>query len=263
MAIDVSSLDEAVRGHITTAGWDQLEPPAALAAVVGKWREAETKLGGPADELVRIPKGADAAALAPVYEKLGVPKEAAGYEFKDVQAPDELRERVRQYAVEHKLTQGQANALLTARAAEVAGADKSRLEGIGTAVQVATQALDSKWGTEAPMRKFHASKVMEHFGLTADDLATFSGSDASKYVGYMEKFAALGVRMAEAKIFDGTLPGGSSGALTPDQARAKISALNGDASFIARRMHDDEKVRYAAAEELMQLERLARGIPLR
>jgi len=264
MAIDVSSLDETIRGHITTAGWDQLEPPAALAAVVGKWREAETKLGGPADELFRIPKDADAAALAPVYEKLGVPKEAAGYEFKDVQAPDELKERVRQYAAAHKLTQVQANALLSDRAGETAAAEKARLEGTATAAQVAKQSLESSWGSEAPLRQFHASKALEHFGYTSDDVQLLAGTDPQKYIGIMQKFAALGARMQEAKILgDAGNPGTGNGSLTPDQARAKINALNSDAAFIQRRMHDDQKVRMAAAEELMQLERLARGIPLR
>ncbi len=264
MAIDISALDETVRGHITTAGWHELEPPAALAAAVAKWREAETKLGMPANEIVRIPANADAAALAPVFEKLGAPKDAAGYEFKDVQAPDELKERVRAYAAANRLTQGQANALLAERAGEQAKADEARLSGTVTAATVAKQSLESSWGAEAPLKQFHASKALEHFGYTADDVQLLAGTDAQKYIGLMQKFSALGARMQEAKILgDGGGVGGTVGSLTPDQARAKIASLNADKEFVAKRLHEDQKVRMGAAEELMNLERIARGMPLR
>lgn len=264
MAIDVSSLDEALRGHITTAGWHELEPAAALGAVVAKWRDAETKLGGPANELFRIPANADAAALAPVYEKLGAPKDAAGYDFKDVQAPEELQSSVRAYAAAHRLTQAQATALLTERAAETAKADQSRLDGTAAAAALAKQSLDSSWGSEAPLRQFQASKALEHFGFNAENIQLLAGTDAQKYIDIMQKFSVLGARMAEAKILgDGGGTGQTVGSYTPDQARAKIASLNADRDFVARRMHEDTKVRMAAAEELMTLERISRGMPIR
>lgn len=264
MAIDVSSLDEAVRGHITTAGWHELEPAAAIGAVVAKWLEAETKLGVPANELFRIPTNADAAALAPVYEKLGAPKDAAGYDFKDVQAPEALQTSVRAYAAANRLTQGQAVALLADLAGTETKAAQKRLDDTGTAAQVAKQSLESSWGTEAPLKQFHASKAMEHFGFGSDEVQLLAGTDATKYVGLMQKFSALGARMAEAKILgDGGGTGQTVGSLTPDQARAKIAVLNADRDFIARRMHADQPVRMAAAEELMNLERISRGMPLR
>lgn len=264
MPIDVSSLDEATRGHITALGLHEMEPAAALGALTAKWREAETKLGGPADELFRIPANADAAALAPVYEKLGAPKDAAGYEFKDVQAPDALKDRVRAYAAAHRLTQPQANALLMEQVTAQSNVDKARLEGTMTAATLAKQSLDSAWGSEAGLRQFQASKAMEHFDFKADDLQLLAGTDAQKYIDLMQKFSALGARMQEAKILgDGGHTGGSLGAVTPDQARAKIEALKADQAFTARRLHDDAATRMTAANELMDLERIARGMPIR
>lgn len=248
---EFTALDESTRGHVTSLGFDKLDPLQAAITAAGKL----AAFGANPDELIRIPKDATGDALAPLYDRLGVPKDATGYTF-DPATPTEISDQVRAEAAALKLTPAQASTLLSTRQAEAKAAADGAAERTLAAVTAAKGELQVAWGPEAGVKEFRASKALETFGWTASDVATMAGANKDAYVKIMQNMAVLGERMAEAKLLGGPTGDGGSGSMTPEQAQAKMAALQGDPTFRSRWMHNEETVRQAAIAELANLQRI-------
>lgn len=248
---EFTALDESTRGHVTALGLDKLDPLVAVTTAAGKL----AAFGSNPDELIRLPKDATGDALAPLYDRLGVPKDATGYTF-DPATPADVADRVRAEAAALKLTPAQASTLLAARQAEAKTAAGAAAERQLAAVTAAKGELVAAWGPEQGVKEFRASKALETFGWTPADVAKMAGESKDAYVKIMQNMAVLGERMAEAKLLGGPTGDGGSGAMTPDQAQAKMAALQADPTFRARWMHADAPVRQAAIEELANLQRI-------
>src|SRR5437879_5504237 len=74
--------DAETLGHIQNRGWQDKPANEVALAAIKAHREAEKLIGVPADQLLRLPVStADAEAWKPVWQKLGAPVDAAGYDF--------------------------------------------------------------------------------------------------------------------------------------------------------------------------------------
>ena len=251
---EFTALDEATRGHVTALGFDKLDPLQAAITAAGKL----AAFGSNPDDLIRVPKDATGDALAPLYDRLGVPKDQTGYTF-DPSVPAEISDRVRAEAAALKLTPAQASTLLSTRQAEAKVAANGAAERQLAAVTAAKGELAGAWGAEHGIKEFRASKALEEFGWTAEDVATMAAGTKdpkSSFVRIMTNMAVLGERMAEAKLLGGPTGDGGSGAMTPDQAQAKMVALQADPTFRSRWLHNDEPVRQSAIAELANLQRI-------
>ena len=217
---EFAALDESTRGHVVALGFDKLDPLQAAITASGKL----AAFGSNPDDLIRLPKDATGDALAPLYDRLGVPKDAAGYV-----APEgtdaTLAAKVQQEAAALKLTPAAFNQLLELRKADGASAASARAEQQLAAVTAAKGELIAAWGPEQGVKEFRASKALETFGWTVTDVATMAGTNKDAYVKIMQNMAVLGERMAEAKLLGGPTGDGGSGAMTPEQAQAKMTAL--------------------------------------
>lgn len=245
---EYAALPDDQKGHLTSLGFDKLDPMVAVVSAAGKL----ASFGPNADELIRLPKDASGDALAPLYERLGVPKDAAGYQF-DATVPADVAERARAVAAELRLTPSQASAYVQR---SIADAKKAADDGAAQSVAAVTAAkgeLASAWGAEAGMKEFLASKALETFGWTVDDVAKMAGSSKDAYVRIMQNMASLGGNMREARLVTGD-PAGGVGNMTPEQAQAKISSLMSDPSFLAKYQHDEKRIRDGAIEELQNLQ---------
>ena len=248
---EFTALDEATRGHVTALGFDKLDPAIAAITAAGKL----AAFGSNPDDLIRIPKDASGDALAPLYERLGVPKDAAGY-VAPAGTDATLAAKVQQEAAALKLTPAAFVQLLELRKTEGTSTATAAAERQLAAVSAAKGELVAAWGPEQGVKEFRASKALETFGWTVNDVATMAGTNKDAYVKIMQNMAVLGERMAEAKLLGGPTGDGGSGAMTPEQAQAKLAALQADPTFRSRWMHTDAPVREQAIGELANLQRI-------
>lgn len=256
-----SGLDDATRGTITTRQWDKLEAPAAVAEAVKVIADAEAKLGAPASEMVRVPKGADDPTYASFWERLGAPKDATGYDFSEVKAKDgsaapaEITDTVRAVAARLRLPVSTAAEIARDLVASGEKRAADEAERVVAAVASAKAMLKTSWGADEPVQTYRANRALEHFGISPDHVAQVFGTNADGYVKFMQNFASLGARMMEAKLLGGENPaGGGPSSYTPEQAAARKASLLRDADFLARWTGPDATKRMAAADELRALD---------
>src|SRR5579872_1368236 len=83
-------VDADLQGYITNRGLDKLDVKAAALKAIEFHRNAEAKLGAPADRLLRIPTdAADAEGWGKIHTALGKPAKPENYDFSAVTDADE------------------------------------------------------------------------------------------------------------------------------------------------------------------------------
>jgi hypothetical protein len=243
-------------GHLQNRGWDKLDAAGAAAAAVKAHREAEKHLGLPADQLLRMPKdGSDVAALDAIYQRLGAPKEAKGYDdtlngikFEDGSTLDDgLKNTIRTIAHRNHLTPAQT-ADLAKEIVKLADTDETGDKADAQAkYEIEAADLRRNWGANMEVNTAIARSAAQKVGISADALATIE--KASGYKAVMEAFLKIGQAMGEDQfIRDPNNPGGGT-VLSREQAIAKLDELKSDKAFVAKYLAGDER----AAAEMMKL----------
>ncbi len=195
-----------------------------------KWIGKTT--GTTPDRLVIIPKDAsDEAGWQALRDKLGVPRDAKEYDFKDVKYGDgkdideNFREFLRETAGSAKLSKDQAADIARrfvsyidreAQAEDAAEADMQRAQ---------QEALRKSWGQNYESNKFVAAQAAMKFGLSADMLDALQ-----KVAGYgkvMEGLRAIGQAIGEARYVNGDTSS-ADGIMTREQAAAKLAEYKRD-----------------------------------
>lgn len=236
-----STLGDDARGWVQAKGLDKLPAEKAFAELVKGWAGAEKHIGAPADQIIRLPKDGDDAALANVYGKLGRPNDPNGYDIKlpDGLPPEQATALKAEFdamkPVLHKigLSNRQANqfaqemiAIETAQAAEAKATAQAQLA-------ADTKALKTEWGA-----------AFDKNASIVDAVATQLGFDAEKVVALrevlgaaatMKMFHSIGTAMGEDKFIGGG-GGKFGGAMSPAQAQAEINTLKADKDFVTRLM---------------------------
>lgn len=251
-----STFDDATKGHITAKGWDKLEAPAAFAEALKAYKGVETFLGLPAERVLKLPEATDAEGMKGVFQRLGVPADATGYDFSAVKkadgsAPDEAFVGfLREQALKHNLTKDGAAGLAAAIvqrdstiAAEAAAAHALK-------VTAEKEALNVAWAGNATLNTFMAQRAAAMIGLDTETL-----NKVAETVGYqkvMTGFLDMAKKMGEAPLEGGGIPGaGGDKAMTAQQAAARLEDLKAgrDSDWTARYKTGESK----AVDELRRL----------
>lgn len=231
----VEGLDDATTGFIKAQGLDALEAPAAAAKAIVALYGAQQKLSAPADELVRFPKDPAAPEWNTVHERLGVPKDAAAYDFSTVKradgsaAPPEFVEHVRATAFANKMTPAQAVAFANAQLGFEAKGASDATQRKTVANQTAVDELKRIHGDNYDVFEFKAKRAAEAMGVPAgmfDQIANAIG------VGeFLTKMYNFGQKMSESDLLGNKGNPGGTPAYTPQEALARKNALYADAGF--------------------------------
>ena len=84
-----TGLEPDLLGHAQNRGWDKLDPAAAATAALKAHREAESKLGIPADRILRKPvTGGPPEEAKAFWQQLGAPATPADYKFEGIDFGD-------------------------------------------------------------------------------------------------------------------------------------------------------------------------------
>lgn len=226
--------DDETKGYLQARGLDKKTVTEAVAETIKAHRNAESKLGMPADQVFRWPAADDAAGMKTVFDKLGVPADPSGYDFSGVKNADEaFIALMRTTAHELHLPASAAPAL--AERIVKYGLDQKNVEQQREAVKVQMQKdqLKANWGAAHDTNEFIAMRARELIGLSAEALNAMANT--AGYTAVMEGLLKIGKAMGEQKLLGIHEPGtGSNRTLTAEEAISKKAELMSDRDFIKR-----------------------------
>ena len=249
--------DDATIGYLQNRHAAIMNDPAQVAlAVIKSHREAETRLGVPADQLLRVPtKPDDVDGWSTVYRRLGRPDDPKDYVLKDAKGQDldaSTADFLRQTL--HKANMPKdAAALVAAELAkftEKVNADAKA--DYDAKLATGKQELTKNWGSNAAANLEVAKAGARALGVDVEMVSSLEQTFG--YAKVMEMFRVVGSKTSEGSFV--SAPNGASsnggGPMTLQQAMAKKEELFNDMQWKDRFFKQDRQ----AVRELEQIEHI-------
>lgn len=249
--------DAEVAAYIQNKGWKDWN------GVLGSYRAAEKMIGRNPEDLIARPQDGDAAGWAKTYDRLGRPASPDKYDLKGgmpdgAQVDEQFMKTMADMFHKHGLTASQAKALATdfniyqTKQAQAADDDKR------TNFAAEKLALQQEWGGGYERMKNAASTAVKALGFTAAEVDALEGVIGFK--GIMQKFAALGQKLADPTFVSPDGGARFDDTMTPAEAKVEIEKLKLDKDFGSAlrggAMHPASK---AAKQKWSELHRIAYG----
>lgn len=243
-----ATFSDDVRGVIQTKGWK------SPADAIGSYMNLEKLLGADkAGRGVVLPKD-DAAAdeWGAFYNRLGRPDSAEGYKLP---VPDgdagAFAKTAASWFHEAGLTGKQAEALAAKWNEHVGGTMQAQQAEFEQKAAVDLQDLQREWGDQFEAQAELARRARRESGLSEAEGQAIERALGLKKAAQV--FAMLGKQFAEAPVKGGEGAGRGSFGATPEDAKARISALKADAGWTAKYLSGDTDAR----SEFERLHRIA------
>jgi hypothetical protein len=223
-------------------GWPHTDPTALALEATKAYNEAQKFIGVPHDEIVRLPKNPVAPEWAGVWDRLGVPKEASGYDlsgvkFADGSTLDPAAELAIRTAAHKAHVSVAAMPEFTAEFVKYMDGQEANDRAEATArLETERNALRQNWGTNFEVNKFVAAQGAKALGLDEAALNSLEGS--AGYAKTMEALRRVGVMNGEDKYVAGSVPG-NNGLMTRDQAVQRMAELKRDPAWTQKLMAGD------------------------
>lgn len=245
--------DEDTVGYVQNKKW--ADPGAMLTS----YKNLETLVGAPADQIIRIPRDDTPEAWNQVFDRLGRPKVADDY---DVPMPEqgaadpEYIKGFKTMAHQVGLTPKQVKALAEWNNGYAKTALTAQDEAGQSKYQADESELKKAWGAALEQNTQVAKLAAGKFGVPPEQVDALQ-----KVMGYkatMEFFHKIGAGLGEDTFVGNGQGGGSSGfsgALTPGQARAAMNDLQSDKAWMSSYLSGDK----VKLDRMDQLQRMANG----
>lgn len=254
------------KAHITNRGWHTLSAADAAAQSYKAFRESERMRGVPAERLLTLPDKPDAPEWANVWQRLGAPEHADGYNFGDVKHADgsDLDANFTAFArdMAHKLHLPAATAAELVKGfigyADTAASTQAK-ESAGAAQRLAETELANlkgNWGDNFHSFKEQADRAAVALGVDPDVYRSMQNGKGG--AAYMDQMRKIGARIMSEASFVSNGTGGAGNQLQPmtvQEAESKKAALLADRNWRAKWSSGDT----VAAQELDQVERIIVG----
>lgn len=241
-------IDATLLGVAQNKGWKLDSPKDAFAAATQAYKEAQSRLGVPAEELIRLPKpNAPEADVKVFLGRIGVPAEAKEYDLSTVKRADgtdvtpALADTLRTAMLDARVPKDRAAGIVQSVVKHMDGEATAAKADLTTTVKTEQDALRTNWGTKYDLNLQLAKAALEKLGaasgLTAAQIQ--SGWDALSKTGgigashAMEMLLNVSTRMGEAPFIGGA-KGGDNQPLSQAAAKAEIDALKKDPQFAKR-----------------------------
>lgn len=231
------AFDADTKGYIQNKGLDKKTAPEAFLEAAKFHREAEKFVGAPANELVRLPKDPNAPEWKNIYERLGAPKDASGYDFSTVKNADgtpldaEFTEYMRSTVTPLNLSKDAAAAVTQAMVKFREKVDATALAERTAKLEVQKAELKKNWGVNEAANMVVARAAAKALNVAPEAVAALEGQVG--YAAVMEMFRTIGTKIGEDR-FVASSGGGGNGVMTRDQAVAEKDALKADQAWVKR-----------------------------
>lgn len=236
------SLDEGTKGYVQNNGYADKDPVAAFAGAAKAHQELFKHFGVPGERLLTLPADQNPEAWKAIYQRLGAPADATGYDLSTLKHIDPVTKvptdldpvfvkTVQDTAASLNLPATQAVKFTEAvvkyqddqrQAAAIAATER-------TAADVA--ALKASWGQNYEANRQVAVNAFKSLGATAEQLNALETIVGGTQV--MELLRNIGSKMGE----DGFVQGSQRAAEAPktvDAAKQSIETLMADTDWVAR-----------------------------
>lgn len=252
-----AGLDSDALGWVQNRGLDKLDAGAAALASIKQARELEKLRGVPADRLLTLPQDLNAkGALDAIYNRLGRPEKAEGYQFKFT-----AEMAAEEKSIADALAPGfHAAGLTQAQAAEIfngfrdfankAAAEAQAAEEAANAAGV--QKLKDEWKDTFDLNLAIARATASKLGLDEETVAALEKSMGN--AGVVKMLQKIGAKSGEGNFVSGNAPQ-SFGVTTPEAAQERINSLRRDADFTRKYLSGDPE----ATKVMRDLTRVAAG----
>jgi len=227
-------------GWLQNRGLTGKNADEAIANLVDGQRNAEKRLGVPSDRLLTLPADATSeGAMDPVWDALGRPKNAAGYEIDpgDSELTKALADTMsaKFHAVGLSKAQGEA---VVSSMEEFFGAEFDRTEEQTQTSRAANLTkLKQEWGEpNFDLNIRLAQEAVAALGVTAAEIETLSAAFSSETgdADVIRMFNRLGQkRGGETPFINGEGAPLGLGATTPEAALARIAEMKAEPGFAA------------------------------
>lgn len=242
-----TGLNDDLKGFVQTKGFK--DP----AGVLDSYRNLE-KLIGQKERLVTLPvRDDDAEGWKQVFTRLGMPEKPEGYQ---IEVPKEggdpkFAEFARGMFHEAGLTAKQGQKLVAKWNEYIGGATKTQQETQAAQVEQERVALKTEWGAAFEQNLQLGDAAAEKFGIDEATMKKLESAMGFKQLAtFMHK---IGSQIGEHDFVSGGANKGFGGAMTPEQARHRISSLKGDSDFVRRYTAGE----LSAKEEMERLHKFA------
>ena len=229
-------LDADTKGYLTTKGLDKKTAVEAFAEAAKSHREAEKFVGAPANEMVRLPKEANAPEWETVHQRLGKPKDKAEYDFATVKRAGDV-------ALDAAFVDSMKDAAFAANMSKEAAtrfvADVVKVQDAQSAASEAIKAdklavekaeLKKNWGANEAANLVIARSAAQALGVPPEGVAALESIIG--YAKVMEMFRDIGTKIGEDRFVQA---GGVKGnVMTRDQAVAEKNGLKADKAWVTR-----------------------------
>jgi hypothetical protein len=226
-------------------GYDLADPKAMATKMWEQYAHLESHLGVPADRLLRLPKDvADAAGWDAIHQRLGAPKDAAGYDFAGIKFGDgtELEagftDTMRGALHKAHVSKEAAPEIVKAVIKYLDDADASEKTVHTTKLDEQKATLAKSWGPKADENMLAAKQGARRLGVDAETVQTLE--NALGYDKVMEMFRKVGHGTSEDTFLGGGPPGNPT---TQQGAQARMDELQKDAAWVSRLMAGDATTR--------------------
>ena len=223
-----------VKDFLSSKGGNvDLSPEVALNAFNG-WRNAEKMIGVPHDRLLKIPADEnDKNGWDSIYNKLGRPESKDKYELDLGDSPDEgfvewAKENFYDLGISNKAAKE-----LSKRWNEYANSAMSASQEANAGrFNDDVAALKKEWGAAYEHHANVVDRVAMQLELGQETLDALKKEMGPR--GAMNFLYKIGAKTGEAEFVSNTGSSGFNGAMTPADAKARISALQRDKDFAAK-----------------------------
>lgn len=236
-------MDPADIGYLENRGWKDLPAKEATQEAIKAYRNAESRLGIPPEQVVRWPKdNTDAENWAAVRERLGVPKEAKDYDFSTVKLNEgetleaRFTDWARETAATLQLPKDAAPRLVeSVRAYNAAQAAEAATVAQGQATQEEAK-LRANWQANYDGNLLVAKNAAAALGVSKEAVDAMAKAGVG-YADSMEMFRKIGAQLGEDKFVRPL--NGAEGIKTREGAVAELQELKADQAAAKRYMDGD------------------------
>jgi hypothetical protein len=234
-------VDPGVLGLWQNKGWDHTDPVKLANQITTAYNEAEKFIGAPSNEIIRMPKPGDEAGTKAMWQRLGAPADAAGYDFSGVKTaagtdPDaSFQDFMRTQAAGLHLPKDTASALASAFVKFTEGQKLAADATTAASLVTAKADLAKNWGQNFEANKFVATQAARALGIDAETVTALENQVG--YAKVMEMFRTIGTKIGEDKFVTGS--NSPSGVMTRDQAIARKAELMADKEWTKSYMNGD------------------------
>jgi hypothetical protein len=226
-----TSYEGDVKTWLDGMGVAKLPEKDALAKIIPMYRNAEQKLGVPADQLLRLPKDdADVEGFRGVMSKLGLPETPDGYGLTVPEGQsDAFLKQATGWFHELGILKRQAAGLAGKWNEYIAGQQTAQAEQVEVRDTKDIEAMMAEMGDEYDKNIEFSRRVRRAAGLSDDEALSVARAIGLKRATMM--FAELGKAMGEHR-FHGGDTGSSTFGMSVEGARARITELRKDQEFV-------------------------------